>query len=115
MTTIDDILAHFRTGRVTRGEIVAESARLITPSNVAEVMAELPVDIARDLESWACTVPWHEGVVLGANIPEVHAQRVAREQLAASQAIREWSARNRIADGHYCHSDNAQDPGAVAP
>ena len=86
MTTIDTILEHFRNGRVTRRESVAALARLITPDNVADVLAALPEDVVADVERWACTVPTEGGVVIGANLSGDEARRIAGSSTTVATA-----------------------------
>jgi hypothetical protein len=92
MTSVETILGHMQSGRVTRREALVALASLLTPQNVGEVMATVPPDVAADLERWAASVPAHGGVVVGANVSREEASRIAERLRVAGCAVREWAA-----------------------
>lgn len=92
MKSIDAILDYYDRGQVTRLEAVAALARLVTPDNVAEVMASLPEDWMKELRRWALTTPAQGGVILGANLTDAAAKKLAEQHCRAVQVIRDWLA-----------------------
>lgn len=96
MKVLDQILADYRMGRITRAEAVAAMLRLVTRENVAEVMAEVPAEFAEELVGWASESSAGGRVVVGANLSASDAGHVSRSYETTREAIRQWMGRETL-------------------
>jgi hypothetical protein len=100
---VEEILASFQDGLLTRRECVTALVALITPDNVDTIMPALPQDFVSELKRWASQAPTSAGVVVGGNISSQEASTVAsyvtwaitQKLRIARQAINDWIVQDR--------------------
>jgi len=94
---IDDLVALYKKGVITQGELVFALGESVTPENVSAVMSQVPREFLPDIREWAFTAPLAGGVVICSNLSEQREREIRERVRQAIPALREWFNRTDAA------------------
>jgi hypothetical protein len=90
--TVEDLIADYRAGVYTRGEVISKLIEMIEPSNLDSLMKEIPEEFATRLKQWAYEVDPLSPNVVFFNISSEAAEKIKKHNRVVVPLIRNWFA-----------------------
>jgi hypothetical protein len=90
--TIQELIACYRDGVYTRGEVVSKLIEMIEPGNLDSQMKEIPKEFATELKKWAYEVDALSRNAVFFNVSADRAEKIKKHNQVIVPLIRNWFA-----------------------